>query len=234
MDTGSVPELSIAGLALAFVPALVVIAIMYVWRADAKTAAYATLRMLVQLMLVGYVLVFVFETNSWLVVAGVLIVMLIIASWIATRTLAERTPRSYFHALAANLLGGVATMVFVTQFVIDIEPWFNPRFVVPLAGMTITGSMTAISLAAERYEAETGHGVDAAEARRVAFGACLIPMVNSLFAVGLVSLPGMMTGQILSGVSPLIAAQYQIVVMTMWFGATGISAAIFLTLQKKD
>lgn len=231
---GTVSELSVTGLALALVPAAIVIAIMYVWRADAKTAAYATLRMLVQLLLVGYVLVFIFETNSWLVVAGVLSLMLVIASWIGTRTLAERTPRSYVHALIANLIGGVATMVFVTQFVIDIEPWFNPRFVVPLAGMTITGSMTAISLAAERYEAEVGHGVAPDDARRVAFGACLIPMVNSLFAVGLVSLPGMMTGQILSGVSPLIAAQYQIVVMTMWFGATGISAAIFLTLQKND
>jgi putative ABC transport system permease protein len=231
---GAVPELSVTGLALAFVPAAIVIGIMFVWRADAKNASYATLRMLVQLLLVGYVLVFIFETSSWFVVAAILTLMLLIASWIATRTLAERTPKSYFHALIANLIGGVATMVFVTQAVVDIEPWFNPRFVVPLAGMTITGSMTAISLAAERYEAEVGHGVAAAEARRVAFGACLIPMVNSLFAVGLVSIPGMMTGQILSGVSPLIAAQYQIVVMTMWFGATGISAAIFLTLQKKD
>ena len=231
---GTVPEISVTGLALAFVPAAIVIAIMVVWRAEAKTAAYATLRMLAQLLLVGYVLVFIFDTNSWLVVAAVLTLMLLIASWIATRTLTKRTPRSYVHALVANLIGGVATMVFVTQLVIDIAPWFNPRFVVPLAGMTITGSMTAISLAAERYEAEVGHGVAAGDARRIAFGACLIPMVNSLFAVGLVSLPGMMTGQILSGVSPLIAAQYQIVVMTMWFGATGISAAIFLTMQKND
>ncbi|MEL7185342.1 MAG: ABC transporter permease [Pseudomonadota bacterium] len=231
---GAVPDLTVTGLALAFVPAAIVIGIMYLWRAKATQATYATLRMLVQLLLVGYVLVFIFETNNWLVVAGVLSLMLVIASWIATRTLAARTPQSYINALIANLVGGVATLVFVTQAVIDIQPWFNPRYVVPLAGMTIAGSMTAISLAAERYEAEVGHGVEAAEARRIAFGACMIPMVNSLFAVGLVSLPGMMTGQILSGVSPLIAAQYQIVVMTMWFGATGISAALFLTLQKKD
>jgi putative ABC transport system permease protein len=64
--------------------------------------------------------------------------------------------------------------------------------------------------------------------------ASLIPMINSLFAVGLVSLPGMMTGQILSGVSPLIAAKYQIVVMLMLFGVSGISAAMFLQLERKQ
>jgi putative ABC transport system permease protein len=64
--------------------------------------------------------------------------------------------------------------------------------------------------------------------------ASLIPMINSLFAVGLVSLPGMMTGQILSGVSPLIAAKYQIVVMLMLFGVSGLSAAMFLQLERKQ
>jgi putative ABC transport system permease protein len=61
----------------------------------------------------------------------------------------------------------------------------------------------------------------------------MIPIINSLFAVGLVSLPGMMTGQVLSGVSPLIAAKYQIIVMTMLFGATGIAAAIYLGLEHR-
>ena len=72
------------------------------------------------------------------------------------------------------------------------------------------------------------------EARNTAMQASLIPIINSLFAVGLVSLPGMMTGQILSGVSPLIAVRYQIMVMTMIFGSSVISTAIFLTLIKKD
>ena len=94
------------------------------------------------------------------------------------------------------------------------------------------GSMTAVSLAAERFRAESERGVDYAAARHTAFNAALIPMVNSLFAVGLVALPGMMTGQVLSGVSPLIAAKYQIVVMTMLFGATGITAACYLWFRK--
>ena len=64
--------------------------------------------------------------------------------------------------------------------------------------------------------------------------AALIPMINSVFAVGLVALPGMMTGQILSGVSPIIAAKYQIVVMLMLFGVTGLAAAIFVSLQRES
>ena len=72
------------------------------------------------------------------------------------------------------------------------------------------------------------------KARNIAFRASLIPITNSLFAVGLVSIPGMMTGQILSGISPLIAARYQIMVMCMVFGAAGISSACFLALIKRN
>ncbi|MCH7502675.1 MAG: ABC transporter permease, partial [Proteobacteria bacterium] len=86
----------------------------------------------------------------------------------------------------------------------------------------------------ERFQAEIDRGVPYIQARRSALHAALIPMINSLFAVGLVSLPGMMTGQILSGVSPMIAAKYQIVVMTMLFGASGISAAIYLVLASRQ
>jgi putative ABC transport system permease protein len=133
--------------------------------------------------------------------------------------------------LIAISIGGVATLLLVTQLVVEVEPWFSPRYVVPLAGMIFAGSMNAVSLAAERFQAETARNMALDEARRIALQAALIPIINSLFAVGLVALPGMMTGQILSGVSPLIAAQYQIVVMTMLFGATGISAALYLYLQ---
>ncbi len=226
------PEVSIYGLALSFIPSVVVIAIMFRWGTVARTAVYATLRMLVQLLLVGYVLVFIFETDQWSLIVLVLLVMLLVASWIAIRPLEPRDRRTYLQALCAISVGGLATLVLVTQLVIDVEPWFSPRYVVPLAGMIFAGSMNAVSLAAERFAAEMDRELDYAAARRTAFLAAMIPMINSLLAVGLVSLPGMMTGQILSGVSPLIAAQYQIVVMTMLFGATGISVAVYLRLQK--
>lgn len=230
----AVPEISLPGLILAFVPSVVVIGILLRWHSGAGTAAWATLRMLVQLILIGYVLIYIFETDSWIVIGAVLAVMLGVSSWIAIRTLDQRTLRDYLRALVAIAAGGVSTLGLVTQFVIDIEPWFSPRYVVPLAGMIFAGSMNAVSLAAERFQAERARGGEPAAARRIAFQAALIPMINSLFAVGLVALPGMMTGQILSGVSPLIAAQYQIVVMTMLFGATGISAAIYLALPERE
>ena len=230
----AVPAISLPGLVLAFLPAVIVIGIMLRWRAGAGTAAWATLRMLVQLLLIGYVLIFIFETDSWLVIGAVLVVMLTVSSWIAIRTLGRRTLHDYLRALVAIAAGGVSTLGLVTQFVIAIEPWFAPRYVVPLAGMIFAGSMNAVSLAAERFRAERSRGEDPAACRHTAIQAALIPMINSLFAVGLVSLPGMMTGQILSGVSPIIAAQYQIVVMTMLFGATGISAATYLALPDRD
>ena len=100
--------------------------------------------------------------------------------------------------------------------------------------MIFAGSMNTVSLAAERLQSEYDRGVSYLEARRIALQASMIPITNSLFAVGLVALPGMMTGQILSGVSPLIAAKYQIVVMTMLFGASGISAALYLVLAHRS
>jgi putative ABC transport system permease protein len=96
--------------------------------------------------------------------------------------------------------------------------------------MIFANAMNSISLAADRFAAEIGRAPDFEQARNTAFKASLIPITNSLFAVGLVSLPGMMTGQILSGISPLIAARYQIMVMCMVYGSAGISSACFLTL----
>ena len=228
---GSVPAIDVLGLSIAFIPALVVVAIMYRWNAGAGIALYATVRMLVQLLLIGYVLIFVFETDRIAVVAAVLAVMLVVASAIAVRTLNDRGPQHYLRALAAIAVGGLLTLALVTAGVLRLEPWFAPRFVVPLAGMIFAGAMNAVSLAAERFEAERGRGESAIDARRKAFRAALIPVVNSLFAVGLVSLPGMMTGQVLSGVSPLVAAKYQIVVMTMLLGAAGLAAATYLRLE---
>jgi len=190
--------------------------------------------MLVQLLMIGYVLIYIFDADHWGVIVGVLIVMLVAASWIAVRTVESPGPRTYLSALIAVSISGVPVLALVTQVVIDVEPWFKPRYVVPLAGMIFSGSMTAISIAAERLAAELKTGRSWIDARRTAFDAAMIPVMNSLFAVGLVSLPGMMTGQVLSGVSPLIAAKYQIVVMTMLFGAAGIAAAIYLVLEGRN
>ena len=233
MET-AVKVIATQGLVLAFLPALVVIGIMFYWSAGAKTAIYATLRMLIQLLLIGYVLVYIFSADQPGIIVAVLVIMLLAASWIAIRPVQHSQPRVFFHALAAISVGGLLTLILVSQFVINVDPWFSPRYVVPLAGMIFAGAMNTVSLAAERMQAEIVRETSFSEARRIALQASLIPMINSLFAVGLVSLPGMMTGQILSGVSPMIAAKYQIVVMAMLFGVSGISASLYLVLAYRD
>lgn len=227
-------EISLQGLVVATLPVAVVVGIMFRWSAGAKTAIYATLRMLIQLLLIGYVLVYVFESDRPAFIIAVLALMLTVASWIAIRPLRKKQPRIYLNALAAISISGILTLALVSQVVIGVQPWFSPRFVVPLAGMIFAGAMNAVSLAAERLQSENDRGTSYGEARRIALQAALIPITNSLFAVGLVALPGMMTGQILSGVSPLVAAKYQIVVMTMLFGASGISAALYLVLANRS
>jgi putative ABC transport system permease protein len=221
------------GLAIAFIPSAIVIGIMFFWSAGAQTTLYAMLRMLIQLLLIGYVLVYLFETDNPAIILGVLAFMLIVASWIAIRPVRNEQAHSYLYALSAISVGGILTLAVVSQAVLVIQPWFSPRHLVPLAGMIFAGSMNAVSLAAERFQSETSRGTPYLESRRIALQASLIPITNSLFAVGLVALPGMMTGQILSGVSPLVAAKYQIVVMTMLFGASGISAALYLVLASR-
>lgn len=233
MET-AVKVITTQGLVLAFLPALVVIGIMFYWSAGAKTAIYATLRMLIQLLLIGYVLVYIFSADQPGIIVAVLVIMLLTASWIAIRPVQHSQPRVFFHALAAISIGGLLTLILVSQFVIRVDPWFSPRYVVPLAGMIFAGAMNTVSLAAERMQAEIDRETSFSEARRIALQASLIPMINSLLAVGLVSLPGMMTGQILSGVSPMVAAKYQIVVMTMLFGVSGISASLYLVLAYRN
>ena len=233
MDT-ALTTISLQGLVIAFVPVAIVIGIMFRWSAGAPTAIYASLRMLIQLLLIGYVLVYIFETDQPAIIIVVLVVMLTVASWIAIRPFKKKQPRAYLNSLAAISVGGVLTLALVSQVVVAVEPWFSPRYVVPLAGMIFAGSMNAVSLAGERLQSEFGRGTPYVEARRIALQAALIPITNSLFAVGLVALPGMMTGQILSGVSPLMAAKYQIVVMTMLFGTSGISAALYMVLAHRS
>ena len=233
MDSG-ISAISNQGLLLALLPTLVVIGIMIYWSASAKTASYATLRMLVQLLLIGYVLLYIFETDQPAVIGAVLLFMIIVSSWIAIRHVKEQRARALRNSIVSIAVPGLLVLGLVSQIVIGVEPWFSPRYLVPLAGMIFAGAMNSVCLADERYHSETARGTERLEARRIAFQTAMIPIINSLFAVGLVSLPGMMTGQILSGISPLVAAKYQIVVMSMLFGVSGMSAAIYLVLENRN
>ena len=220
-------------LVLAFLPAAAVIAILHLWSRDAKEALYGFARMVLQLSIIGYFLIYLFEANTGWVVLAVLAVMVLVASWISLRTIDLPRKTLYPIALMSVLLGGGVTLLIIIKGVLVLDTWYAPRYVIPLAGMIFAASMTSISLAGERFMAERKRGEAYEGARSTALKAALIPITNSLFAVGLVSLPGMMTGQILSGVSPLVAARYQIMVMCMMYAAAGLSAAVFLLLLKK-
>jgi len=228
----SLYEIDVIALAIAFIPIVVVIGIFIFWSLDSKTTIYASIRMLIQLVAIGYILTSIFAFNNPGLVVFVLVVMLLIASWIALRPLQQRSAKQFFHALVAIAVGGVSTLLLTTFAVLKIQYWYQPQYVIPLAGMIFSNAMNTVSLAAERFESEQKRSNDYAQSRNTAFTASLIPIINTFLAVGLVALPGMMTGQILSGVSPLIAAKYQIVIMSIWLGSSGISAAIFLYLQQ--
>jgi putative ABC transport system permease protein len=191
-------------LALAFIPVCAVLFIIHRWSLGIRTGLVAVFRMVSQLLLVGYVLTFIFGSQRALVTVSVV-------------------------AISA----GALTVLFIaTQVVLDLPNWYTPSMVIPLAGIVLANSMNTVSLAAERFRAERERGANYREARHTAMSISLIPMTNSLLAVGLVSLPGMMTGQILSGVTPLIAVRYQILVMCMIFGSAGLATSCYLVLQR--
>ena len=198
------------------------------WSLDALQAIYANIRMLVQLLLVGYILTFIFETDSPILVILVIIFMISMSAFIALRPLQAKGIKPFLIVLMSLGVSGIGVLLLVTQIILDLPRWFEPQYVIPLAGMVFANSMNTISLVGERFNAELKRGVDYIEARNISMGAAMIPQVNALLAVGLVALPGMMTGQILSGVDPLTAARYQIMVMCMIFSTAGLSAVIYL------
>ena len=224
--------ISLLDLSIAFIPVLIAIIFLYLWSLDVKQASYALSRMLVQLLLIGYGLGYIFYSDNAGLIVGILFAMVTISCWIALRTLNEYRMLLFKQGFVAILCGGGFTLVVISQGALSITPWYQPQVIIPLAGMIFATAMNSISLSAERMFSEIDNKTPYSLARKHALNAATIPVINSLFAVGLVSIPGMMTGQILSGVSPLIAARYQIIVMCMIFGSAILSTVIFLLLSK--
>lgn len=202
------------------------------------------IRTIVQLIAVGYILVYIFAADRWWLVMLALAVMLLAATQAAARRAGgekqKRGDRKTLWIISGTsmLIGSGVTLAYVTQVLLRVDPWYEPQYLIPLFGMIVGNAMNASALAAERLasELESNRGkVEAylalgasparasAEPERRAMTAALIPTINGLMTVGLVSLPGMMTGQILAGVSPLLAIRYQIVVMFMLAGATAVT-----------
>lgn len=212
-------------------PLFIVGYVYYRWIGDAKEVAYASARMALQLLLIGYALSFIFANDSLWLGAFILLFMISLSSLIALRNFKDKSLKSYALLFAAIALGGSFNLAIVMILVLDLAELYRPEVLIPLAGMIYANAMNAVALCAERFESEIIIN-SYVSARKSAFKASMIPQINALLAVGLVSLPGMMTGQILSGVDPLIAVRYQMVVMAMVLGSAGISTILFLYWQK--
>jgi len=212
-----------------------------------KQLWWATLRMVVQLLFMGVWLSWVFysENPLWIVLVGV--VMLSAAGYEITKRQQYRFKR--LHGLLIGFLSlsftALLLLIGVLTLIIQPDPWYQPQYAIPLLGMLLGNSMTAIGLGLDtltrnavqmkaKIEAQLALGKTAKESihfiKQQSLHSAMIPVINMLVAAGIISLPGMMTGQILAGVSPLVAVRYQIMIMTMILGTTGVSAAIMLHL----
>jgi putative ABC transport system permease protein len=239
-------ELSWWQLALALLLVLVVAAVSLRERLGLeRDLLIGAARALVQLYLVGLILAVVFSAARWYWVLLILLVMAAIATHAAVSRLTKPIPGVYCVAAVALTLSTAATLTYVVGIVIEPRPWWEPQYVIPIAGMILGNSMTSAALAGDRLQADLFAHRDEVEARlalgfsgreamqplvRAALRAAMIPTVNGMMTVGVVQLPGMMTGQILAGLSPLTAIRYQIVVVFMMAVATALGSLLFVRL----
>ena len=228
----TIPNIPLFNLALSFIPILASVFIFYWWSIETRTTFYALSRMLFQLILVGYLLNYLFAAEHDIILIAVLCVMILVSAWIALRPLAQKNFQLYLKSLLAIAFSGTLILFFTLEFVLELDRWLTPQYLIPLAGMIYSNAMNSVSLAAERFDTEIKNDVDYVNARKTALQTSLIPLLNMFFAVGLVSLPGMMTGQILAGVSPLVAVRYQIVIMSIIFAASAVSVFFYLLQMK--
>jgi len=223
--------ISFYNLSLTLIPLIFVWYYYYKWTDDKYEIIISTIRMLAQLILIGYFLIILFEEKNSLIGLFIILFMITISSWISLRNTVNKTLKHYSQIFIAISISGLINLILIIVFVLELESLYEPRYVIPIAGMIFANTMNALSLAIERFEKELIRETDFTKAREIAFKACMIPQINALLAVGLVSLPGMMTGQILSGVDPLIAVRYQIMIMTMILSSAGISTIIYFKLK---
>ncbi len=205
-----------------------------------KQLGWAVLRMVLQLGAIGYVLKLVFQASSPLVTLACALIMIAAAGYEVLSRQTERISGWASAGLGAGTLFivGTLTTIYVTLAVIGTKPWYSAAVFLPILGMILGNALTGVALALEtliQTAKSERAGIEARLAlgasRLEAFGApvkralrtALMPMLNSMAVSGVVSLPGMMTGQILSGVDPVEAAKYQIMIMFAIAGSTALA-----------
>ena len=206
-----------------------------------RNLAWGTVRTFAQLFLVGYVLKFVFQISNPYLVLLIFVWMIFWAAHAVRGRLNERQVSIFIPTFVSMVASYTTVAYVVTAVVVQVDPWYTPQYFIPLGGMIAGNSMNAITISLERMlsdfrkerpriELALSLGATYSEATaaslRDAIKAGMIPSINALMTVGLVSLPGMMTGQILSGTDPVVAVKYQIVVMLMLVASTAIGSVV--------
>lgn len=212
-----------------------------------RTLLWASLRGTLQLLAVGYVLVAIFAVQRWEWVFITLLVMLSVAARTSVGRLSHRLPGLAWLTGGALLCGMSLGLSFMAAVVVVTDPWYDPQYLIPFGGMLLGNSMNGASLAGERFQEELRARADEVEARlalglsgpesvhpllRRAQRAAMIPTINSFMVAGIVQLPGMMTGQILSGTDPVIAVKYQILIFLLLMTSVAVATLLFLLLLR--
>ena len=204
----------------------------------------SSIRMVVQLIIAGYVLIYLFDTESPLWILLIIAVMESFAVYNAIkRTNTHLSPQLKQIVGVAIVLGTLLALGWFLFVVVGGDAWQDPRYVVPIAGMIIGNAMTGVALGTSRLvegvrqqrgmiENSLMLGATPRVASRTivrsAFDAAILPTINAMVGIGIVSLPGMMTGQILAGISPLVAIKYQMAIMLGILGSVGFSVLILV------
>ncbi|MEO8937278.1 MAG: ABC transporter permease [Burkholderiaceae bacterium] len=212
----------------------------------ARSLLVAATRMVVQLLLVGLVLKSVFASDSLLLIGIVLVTMFGTASYEVLSRQEHRFVGLWRYGLGAGTTL-IATLLVAAFALVTLRPspWYEPQFLIPLVGIVLGSVMNGVSISLNAFsiglmrertaiEAQLALGASRYVAlkplQRSALRSGLIPIVNQMSAAGIITLPGLMTGQILAGLPPLAAARYQILILLLLAGATGLGAVATTTL----
>ncbi len=243
-------DLSIPKMAIAI--GMVAIAVsLSVWQKleITKNLLIATFRSIIQLIVVGFLLDTVFEIKQPVIILFIILLMSLMAAREAKNRVREKVPYVLPIMWVSVIVGTLATLFYTTFLVVQPETWYAPQYLIPLAGMILGNSMNGAAIAAERFtqdlvkrsrdiETELCLGATPQQAianyQSDAIRAAMIPTINVMMVAGVVSLPGMMTGQILGGVSPLLAVRYQLVILFAITTANLITALILTNLVSRQ
>lgn len=195
-----------------------------------KDIIVGTLRCFAQLMIVGYILQAIFGADKWYWVVLAVLVMTLVGGFESVRRQEKKGPYSFYIAIGTILVATVFVMGITILLVVKVKPWYNPQYIIPMMGMLIGNAMNGASLVFNRLHSELDANREMIEAKlslgataktavrghlKESIKAGMIPTLNYLMVIGIVALPGMMTGQIIAGASPMDSVRYQIAIMYM-------------------